>query len=150
MSDDEPKQGLLLSVIWTDEDLLELACLVSEQDFYGRSTCYISASQLLEFADALARFSLTLESEPVFEAGLSDGSKACHLHAYKISGAGHLAVYVRIATEQITPRPESIARSEIELPVEAWSLSQFAEELKKMATTEMGEAFLATCTAKQY
>jgi hypothetical protein len=145
MNTDETKRGLALRVIWVDEHMVELACSVAYGEFAGESTCYTTSPQLHDFADALSRFSLTAEGQPTFESGLSDGSKACDLCAYTIDRAGHMVVHVRMATDKRTARPQSIARLELEILVEAWSLSQFAEQLRQMARTKAGEAFLAVC-----
>lgn len=142
MNADEVKHGLAIRVIWLDEDLVELACSLAYGKFAGESTCYTSSPQLHDFADALSRFSCTAQGQPTFESGLSDGSKACDLRAYAIDRAGHMAVHVRMATDKSTARP---ARLELEMFVEAWALSQFAEQLRHMARTKTGEAFLAVC-----
>ncbi len=139
---DETKRGLLLRVIWVDEDLVELACRLVYEGFAGESTCYTTSPQLHDFAEALGRFSFTAEGQPSFDSGLGDGSKACDFRAYTIDNARHMAVHVRLATDKTTERSQSIARLEIELPVEAWSLSRFAEQLRQVARTKSGEAFL--------
>jgi hypothetical protein len=145
MNADETKRGLSIRVIWVDEDMLELAGSLAYGRFSGQSTCYTTSSRLHAFADALGQFSLTAEGEATFESGLSDGSKACDLRAYTIDRAGHMAVHIRMATDQLTARPRSIARLELEMLVEAWSLSKFADQLRRMARTKAGEAFLAVC-----
>ena len=145
MNADGAKHGLAIRVIWRDVDLIELACNLSYGKFAGESTCYTTSPQLHDFADALGRFSRTAEGEPTFESGLGDGSKACDLCAYTIDKACHLAVHVKMATDKLTARPQSIARLELEMLVEAWALSQFAEQLRTIAITETGEAFLAVC-----
>jgi hypothetical protein len=142
MKSDETTNGLEIRIIWIDEDLIELACKVACGQFTGESTCYTNSPQLHDFADALTQFCLEAQGEPTFQSGLGDGSKACDLHAYTIDGARHMAVHVRMATDKLTRRPQSVARLEVEVLVEAWSLSQFAEQLRRMARTKTGEAFL--------
>ena len=143
MNADETKRGLAIRVVWIDEDMIELACSLAYGSFAGESTCYTTSPQLHDFADTLRRFSLAAEGQPTFESGLGDGSKACDLRAYSIDKAGHMALHVRLATDRLSGRPESVARVELEIPVEAWSLSQFADQLRDVARTKAGEAFLA-------
>ncbi len=145
MNADEAKHGLAIRVIWRDEEMIELACTLSYGKFSGESTCYTTLPQLNDFADALNRFSLTAKGQPTFESGLGDGSKSCNLRAYTTDKACHMVVHVRMATEKWTARPQSVARLELEIPVEAWALSQFAEQLRSVATTRAGEALLAVC-----
>jgi hypothetical protein len=135
MNDIETKPGLALRVVWLDEDLIELGCNLAYGKFAGESSCYTTSPRLHDFADALSRFSLVPVGEPTFRSGLGDGSKACDLHAYAIDKAGHIAVHVRMATDKPTRRPQSVARLEVEMLVEPWSLSQFAKELLGMART---------------
>jgi hypothetical protein len=143
MNADETKKGLEVCVIWIDDDLIELACKVAYGRYSGESVCYTNSPQLHDFADALTDFCLKAEGEPRFHSGFADGSNACDLHAYTLDRARHMAVHVRMATDQLTLRPQSISRLELEMLVEAWSLSQFAEQLRYMARTKTGEAFLA-------
>ena len=143
MNPELTKLGLAVRVIWVDEDLVELACDLAYGRFAGEATCYTSSPQIHDFADALRRFSLTAEGQPMFESGLGDGSKACNLRAYTIDKARHMAIHVRLATDKPTERPQSIARLELEMPVEAWSVTQFANQLEEVARTKGGEAFLA-------
>ncbi|MCD4726023.1 MAG: hypothetical protein K8R46_00015 [Pirellulales bacterium] len=142
MSIDDAKSGLTLRVIWFDDDLIELTCSLAYGKFNGESTCYTTSLQLHNFANALSQFSLTAEGQPMFESGLGDGSKACDLRAYRIDKAGHMAVHVKMATDKLTDRPQSIARLELEMLVETWSLSQFAEQLRQVARTNTGQACL--------
>jgi len=146
MDGDETKRGLTIRVIWVDDDLIELACGLSHGKFIGEVTCYTASPQLHAFADALAQFSLTADGEATFESGLSDGSKACNLRAYTIDRARHMAMHVRMATDQLTARPQSVVRLELEMPVEAWSLSQFADQLRQVARERAGDAFLPALT----
>jgi hypothetical protein len=143
MNDDEMKPGLSIRVVWVDDDLIELACRLAYGRFNGESTCYTASPELRAFSDALAQFCLTATGQPTFESGLSDGSKACHLRAYSIDKAGHMAIHIKIATDKRTARPQSVARLELEMLVEAWSLSQFAEQLSRVARNRAGKAFLA-------
>ncbi len=146
MNCEETKHGLSIRVIWVDKDLIELAGSLAYGRFNGESTCYTTPQQLHAFADALAQFSLTAQGQATFESGLHDGSKACDLRAYTIDKAGHMAVHIRMATDKLTARPQSIARLELEMLVETWSLSQFAEQLRQIAGNRAGEAFLACLT----
>jgi hypothetical protein len=147
MNADETKPGLAIRVIWLDEDMVELACSLAHGKFAGEATCYTTSPQLHDFADALSRFSRTAEGQPTFESSLSDGSKACRFRAYTIDKAGHMAVHVRMLNNETTTRPESVARLEVEMLVEAWSLSEFAEQLRQIARTRTGEAMLAVSDA---
>jgi hypothetical protein len=140
---DETKHGLTVRVIWIDEELIELACTLVFGKYAGEATCYTNGPQLHDFADALSQFSATAEGEPRFESGLSDRSKACDLHAYRTDRSGHMAVHVRLAGEKVTPRAESVARMEVEMPVEAWALARFAGQLREIARTKTGAALLA-------
>jgi hypothetical protein len=142
MNSDETRCGLRLRVIWVDAHLVELACNLAYGKFVGESTCYTTSPRLHDFSDALSQFSLTADGQPTFDSGLRDGSKACDLRAYTIDRAGHMAIHVKMATEELTAR-KSIARLELEMPVEAWSLSRFAGQLRQIAVNEAGEAFLA-------
>lgn len=146
MSSAETKDGLVVRVIWVDDYTIELGCNLVVGGFSGEATCYTSSPQLHDFADALGRFGLTAQGQPAFESGLSDGSKACCLRAYTTDRAGHMAVHIRLATDKLTSRQESIARLELEMPVEPWALSQFSGQLREMARTKVGEAFLPNAT----
>jgi hypothetical protein len=150
MNNHDTKPRVALRVIWIDDDLIELACSVVSERFAGDATCYTSSEQLHDFAETLSRFCLTAEGEATFESGLGDGSKACNFRAYTTDRAGHMAIHIRLATEKLTARPQSIARLELEIPVEAWSLSQFAEQLRQIAKTRTGEALLAVRAEDMY
>lgn len=146
MPTDDVRSGLTLRVLWLDEEMIELGCSLAYGSFCGESTCYTTTPQLHDFADALGEFALTAKEQPTFDSALSDGSKACDLRAYRIDKAGHMAVHVKMATDKVTNRPQSVARLELEMLVEAWSLSQFAEQLRQVARTKTGQAFLQSLT----
>jgi hypothetical protein len=132
-----------LAAIWHDECLLELEALVEYSGFRGRSTAYTEPQVIAEFADALMAFDAKREGGPTFEAGFSDGSKALHMRVYECDRAGHLAMHMHMTTDAPGGhRPEEIWRLDIELKTEAQSLVCFARELRELARTQSGEAFL--------
>jgi hypothetical protein len=92
--------------------------------------------------------SLAAECQPESPSGLGDGVKTCNLHAYTTDKAKHEATPIRLATDKHGNRPQSIARLELEMPVEGWSLAQFADELEEIAGTQTGEAVLAVYDAR--
>ena len=81
------------------------------------------------------------------EAGADTGIGWAHLRWYALDRAGHLACYVRLATQHIGSRPESVRRLAMEMPVEPFSVERFARQLITVAETLTGEAVLSIVVA---
>src|ERR1700733_4471929 len=109
-------QGLKISRIWDDAELIEFECLVDTGRFRGHATCYAGRGDLETFSDDLVAFSTTFEGRPTFVAGLADGTKAVKIELYAIDRAKHTAARVTLATDRGT-RSDEIARLQVEFPV---------------------------------
>jgi hypothetical protein len=139
----DARNGLMVRVVWFDDEIIELEWTVEYRGFRGTATCYTTSGDVVAFADALHSFSESSCGSPAFHAALDDGSKRVSLRAYTVDLAAHLAVHVSLATDNVAQRPESVWKIELELLTESWPMSRFAAALRSAATTRSGEAFLA-------
>ena len=141
METDNPT-GLNLGVIWFDDDMIELECKVAYHGFQGVATCYTIQEDIIEFSGSLDQLAQSADGSVSFDSGLEDGSKSISLRAYPIDRSGHLAIHLRMATDNHANRPEGVWRVELEMRVESSPLSRFASGLRSVAESREGFAFL--------
>lgn len=139
----EHEPGLLLQIIWIDENLLGLEASLVWEGFSGLSTTYTSAEALHEFASNLETFPKDLDSQVEFDSGMEGGSSRVRLRCYVYNLAFHAAVQVHLTSSVPTDhRPEEVWRLDVELKTEPALLDRFATELTRMALRKEGMAFL--------
>ncbi|MES2643832.1 MAG: hypothetical protein V4850_30370 [Myxococcota bacterium] len=132
--------GLRISVIYYDDDLLELRIVAWNGGFYGTTDCYDTRSGLEELRNRLRGFPTwpgdVREFElGSFEAGRSGGGARVRLAC--ADAAGHLRACVYLEHREATPT-ESVTLS---FPFEPAMLDTFVESLAALTVEEPdGEA----------
>ena len=96
-----PETGIRLSIIYSDEHLLELRIEASNGVFSGRAHVYANLDTPRELATKLDGFPIEPADVRLLEAGTiesEDPGGAATLRFYRTDSAGHSAVEVRLRT----------------------------------------------------
>ena len=119
MSDDDRLPGLTIRVIYEDlPDLIEIEARIVFGDWSAVACAYTSPSSFAEHAHGLLAWSQRPVEEFSMEAGADTGIGWASLRWYTVNRPGHLACHVRLATQNIGSRPESVRRLALEVPGE--------------------------------
>ena len=134
---------LSLSVIWQDDDVVELQAAASSQHFAGLTQVYTTYAALREWHTALQGFPRASTSRITFTAG-GEGAYSCfHADFYCINAVGHIAAQITLESNVATEhRPEEKQRVQLELPFEPAALDEFISALDALIKAESGEAIL--------
>jgi hypothetical protein len=135
---------ITLTVIYVDEDLIELEAVVRASHWSGQACAYTVPQDIVESAGDLQAFAEGARSEAEFVAGADNGIGLVALRFYRVDRSGHIACHVRLETRELSAnsRPEQICRLSIEVMAETWSLLQFARQLGNLARNQTGKATL--------
>lgn len=138
------KNGVELSVIYTDEPLLELRVRASNGVFAGEVDVYSSSEALAKFANVLRDFPATRNDVREFELGVFDAKYAgggARFRFYCSDSAGHAAVEVKLRAD---PHPEGSVNSTatFHIPIEAVAIDSFVKQLERMESVLGRAAFL--------
>lgn len=136
------KQYLNLEVIWKDEHMFELKVNCSNGRYSGITEVYDTKKSLLPFAISLDGYPFQGE-ELIYECGKQDSYAFFKMRFYKIGITGIVGVQINLEENVPTEyRQEEKGKLEMELIVEPNAIDSFQKELKKLAMTESGSAFL--------
>ena len=143
MSDPNLSGELSMEVVWSDDQMIELEAFVNVGHWRGQARAYTTPPQVVSFSEALVQFTEGGSSTELV-AGSDNGSGMIGLRFYRIDRAGHIAGYVRLASDGHTfdHRPEQVSRLEVEFRVEAWALCEFARKLAQIVHDKLGRASL--------
>jgi len=138
--------GVRISVIYTDEHLIELRVRASNGVFAGQADVYADSESLAEFADALRGFPTSQSDTREFELGSFDATYAGGGAAFRFScvdSAGHAIAEVRLRAD---PKIEGSVNDAavLHIPVEASAIDSFVMQLGLMAAVVGQAALLET------
>lgn len=125
------KAGLQISVVYTDEDLVELRVTASNGVFAGQVDVYADFDALTELAEVLRDFPGGRSDERAFEVGSLDSAYAgggAGFRFYCLDSVGHAAAEVRLRSD-----PEAGGGVSdtvvLHVPVEAAAIDAFVVQL---------------------
>lgn len=141
-SADSDEQSILVKIVWEDDHMIEVECIVSAGTWSAESRAYTQRPQLAEFAQHLKTFAQRCDGSASFEAG-REGIGSIKLRFYPYDMSKHLACLVELGTSVPTDhRAEEISRFSLEVHTEASFVDSFAEELEDVAAGLYKEACL--------
>jgi len=142
------KIGVQISIIYTDEHLIELRVKASNGVFAGQAEVYADSEVLAEFAGVLRGFPTGQSDSREFEIGSFDAAYAgggAGFRFYCLDSVGHAAAEVRLRSD---PKVGGGAGDVIVLhiPVEVAAIDSFVVQLERMAVM-VGQAALLEAAA---
>jgi hypothetical protein len=138
----ESLNQLSVAVVYVDEHLIQLEARVDAGNWRGRAQAYTVPEEVATFAKALQEFAEAAVVSAEFSAGDDNGIGLIGMRFYRIDRSGHVALYIRLATGHMPPRPEQVSRLWMEVRAETWGVSQFAKQLAELARAQSGRASL--------
>lgn len=139
-------EGLRLWVVYYDSDLLELAVIVWNGRFYGRTKFYTTRSLLDELQTRLRGFPTTRRDVREFELGTFDANQAgggLRVRLERSDSAGHCKAQVSLRSREPEPL-ESVALS---FTFEPAMIDSFVSELSALTVEEPRPESLAQLRA---
>jgi len=138
------KIGVQISVIYTDEHLIELQVVASNGVFVGQSDVYADAKALVEFAGVLRGFPESRGDTREFELGSFDTEYAgggAGFRFFFLDSVGHASAEVRLRSD---PKVNGGVSDTVllHIPVEAAAIDSFVVQLNRMAAEVGQSAFL--------
>ncbi len=142
------KTGVQISIIYTDEHLVELRANASNGVFSGQADVYADLGELAEFAGVLRGFPANGSDTREYEFGSFDDAYAgggAGFRFYCVDAAGHAVAEVRLRTD---PRRGVGASDEtlLHIRIEAAAVDTFVGELERMSAT-VGQAAILEAAA---
>ena len=137
------KAGVRISVIYTDEHLIELRVKASNGVFAGQADVYADSDVLVELAEALRGFPDGRSDSREFEIGSFDAAHAgggAGFRFYCLDSVGHAAAEVRLRSDREVGGGVSDTVV-LHMPVEAASVDSFVVQLAG-AAAEVGQSAL--------
>ena len=140
--------GVRISVIYTDEHLIELRVSASNGAFAGQADVYADSEAPAELAAVLRGFPKSQDDVREFELGSFDAAYAgggAGFRFYCLDSVGHAAAEVRLRTDpNVEGGVSDIAVFHIS--VEAAAVDSFVTELERMAAA-VGQAAILEAAA---
>ncbi len=138
------KIGVQISIIYTDEHLIELRVVASNGVFAGQADVYADAEALIEFAGVLRDFPNNQGDTREFELGSFDTAYACGGAGFRffcLDSVGHASAEMRLRSD---PRVNGGVSDTVllHIPVEAAVIDSFIAQLERMAAAVGQSAFL--------
>ena len=138
------KIGVHISIIYTDEHLIELRFRASNGWFAGQADVYADAEALAQFAGVLCGFPQSQEDTREFELGSFDAAFAgggAGLRFFCLDSVGHASAEVRLRSD---PKVKGGASDTVllHIPVEAAAIDSFVAQLERMAAVVGQDALL--------
>ena len=126
--------GVSISIIWFDEDILELRVAASNGRFTGTTELYDSLDSLQNFAQTLHRFPTRASDERTVSLGAFDPMYAgggANLRFHCIDAAAHAAVEVSIRSDR-RMHPPDFETASFSIGLEAAAIDLFVQQLREM------------------
>jgi len=126
------ERGIEVSVVWFDDDVVELQVRAGNGRFSGETRGYASPSAAADFAAAIRGFPSSASDQRSFELGTFDEQLAGGAARFEFrcrDSAGHGSILVQLRTD---PRRDERATAEFSLDVEAASVDAFVAELERL------------------
>lgn len=138
------KFGVQISIVYTDEHLIELRIVASNGVFAGQAEVYADAESLIEFAAVLRGFPESREDTRAFELGSFDEEYAgggAIFRFFCLDSVGHASAEVRLRSD---PKVKGGVSDTVllHIPVEAGVIDSFVAQLERMAAVVGQSTFL--------
>jgi hypothetical protein len=144
MAQTMPETGVRISIIYTDEHLIELRIAASNGVFAGQVDVYADAYAPAECARTLHNFPTSPGDIREFELGdLNTGNAGggAGFRFYCVDSLGHALAELRLQSDPL--RGGGVSDSAVlHIPVEAAAVDEFVEQLGRMAAVVGQAAFL--------
>jgi hypothetical protein len=138
------KPGIELSIVYSDEHLLELRVRASNGTFTGQAMMYEGLDAPRALAEMLRGFPMSSGDVRNIQIG-AGGQGAASLRFYCLNSAGHAAVEVRLRAE---PRFDGrVDEAAFHVAMEAAAVDSFVEQLSRMSADVGAEARLEAATS---
>ena len=132
-----------ISVIWQDDDLVEIEAAACTEHFSGLTQVYTTYDELRTLHVSLAGFPKTFSSRVAFSAGEADSYSFLGVDFYCIDQAGHAAAQITIESNVPTNyRPQEKHRVRLEMQFEPMALDWFLNALKRLISAQAGDEVL--------
>ncbi len=136
--------GLSLTVIWFDEDVLELKLHASNVRFSGIANFYSSREELVNFAKGISDFPIYFNDVRKFEFG---GTELSGYGGAKISFScmdrrGHILITVDVYSKPLVDL-QPIESASVRLLTTPSELDCFVRDIITMDAESLGTAFLS-------
>jgi len=135
--------GIQISVIHTDEHLIELRVSAANGVFAGQAELYADADALIEIADALRGFPENRDDAREFELGSLDAAYAgggAGFRFFCLDSVGHASAEVRLRSDPLVHGVSDTVL--LHIPVAAAAIDSFVTQLERMQAVVGESAFL--------
>ncbi len=134
-------QGLQLTIVYDDPDMLQILVSASNGQFCGETRIYVGIGELEDAAEVMRGFpSNASDVREIAFGEFGSAWGAVGLRFYCTDRSGHANVDVRIESgPYYTALTQSTAFT---IPVEGWALDSFAPELIRCGRNRSGVAWL--------
>ena len=137
--------GIRISVIYTEEYLLQLRVAASNGFFAGRAEVYGHHSDASDFASALRGFPSRADDVREFELGpmsIDSAAVGAKFRFYCVDPVGHSLAEVTLRHDPYRPGG-SFDSAVFSIPVESSAVDMFVDQLKQMSPSVGQSAWLA-------
>ncbi|MEG9434770.1 hypothetical protein JAO29_01040 [Edaphobacter sp. HDX4] len=135
------KRGLLIKLIWRDNDIVEARVSASNGEFAGTADMYLSYGALKELAEGLRSFPTASADARDVEIGDLDnnGSGGATVRLYMVDRAGHMAITLTLLAGTLRGTGQIVT---MHSAIEAAAVDDFVSELMRMNDEVGTHAFL--------
>jgi hypothetical protein len=138
------KIGVQISIIYTDEHLIELRVVAANGVFAGQADLYADSEALAEFAGVLRGFPSSQSDTREFELGSFDAEfvgGGAGFRFFCLDSVGHASAEVRLRSD---PKFKGGVSDNVLLhvPIEAAAIDSFVVQLERIAVVVGQAAFL--------
>ena len=123
-----------ISVLWFDDDLVELQVVASSDRFAGKVALYGAHDSMMQLAENISGFPSGASDTRQFELGTFKPNSAgggVHFEFYCTDTVGHAEVKVQLRGENIHREGEK-ETAQLFISVEASTVDSFVQQLKAM------------------
>jgi hypothetical protein len=139
-------KGLVLSLWYQDDDIVELSVAVSNGSFSGETNLYVAHDALAELASKIEGFPFSSDDRREFDLGAfgpSFAGGATRLRLLCVDLAGHCALQVDIETEAVAGQNWPMQKVSMVAAIEAAAVDRFVAELRQLEGALSGNATLS-------
>ncbi|HTS11378.1 MAG TPA: hypothetical protein VMH00_04610 [Candidatus Limnocylindrales bacterium] len=125
------KHGIEITIIWMDQDVLEIAFRCSNECFSGQAEMYLGHDTLSEMAEALGGFPANSKDSREFQLGAFEPNHAgggAWMHFRCVDSAGHAVVEVKVRSEGVG----DIEYVALRIPILAADVESFLSQVRQM------------------
>jgi hypothetical protein len=130
-SETHSDNGIVIEVVWVDDDLVELLVRASNRRFSGTAEVYVASDELAKLAEALRGFPTSPSDRREFELGTFDANYAgggARLCFWCKDALGHALVAVSLRTDPRYHFRRS-ETAELVIPIEPSAIDSFVRHL---------------------